>query len=249
MKKIPLIIKPNWPDFKGLKAFSTTRQGGISEGPYASLNLGTHVNDNPLHVQSNREDIAKTLDFPSSPCWLEQVHGTRVIDDNFSPNDNKADAMISKTKGKVLVVMTADCLPVLLYAPKTEEIAVIHAGWRSLAGGIVEKTRRQFQSEAASIYAWLGPCIGPNHFEVGPEVLEAFKQIDVDAEKAFIATDNKWLANLQLLARHQLLKQGISNIYADNSCTFQSSERFFSYRRDKTTGRMASFIWLCGPKK
>lgn len=238
------LIQANWPKVPGLHAISTTRTGGISMPPYHSLNMGQYIPDDKNAIHTNRERVAKHCEFPSTPCYLKQVHGTRVLDDNFNPEDNEADAMVSFQKNRVLAILTADCLPILLYGKTHHDIAAIHSGWRSLAGGIIEQTIKKLKSPAQSLMAWLGPCIGPNAFEVGDDVREAFKKIDITYESAFTPHGDKWLANLPLLARHQLESHGISSIYSDNSCTFTEKERFFSYRRDKTTGRMASFIWL-----
>lgn len=240
---IPL-IHPNWPAPSTIKAFSTTRLGGVSKAPYSSLNLGHYTDDSDEDVILNHKKLAAACDFPSSPCWLKQVHGARVLDDSYQRSDNIADAMISQTLNRVLVVMSADCLPILLYGSEYTEVAAIHGGWRSLSQEIVTHTLSHFKSDPSSIMAWLGPCIGPTAFEVGEEVIQAFSDIDSKHTQAFKKQGQRWLGDLQLLATNQLIKMDIKQIYRDNSCTFNDKERFFSYRRDKTTGRMATFIWL-----
>lgn len=240
---IPLIT-PSWPAPPTVNAFSTTRIGGFSNAPYDSLNLGVSSHDDLDTVNLNRQTLINARYLPSDPCWLTQVHETRVLNDEYDPCDNRADGIVSRTPGRVCVVMTADCLPILLYGAEHHEVAAIHSGWRSLAKGIVPNTLSQLRSHPDSIMVWLGPCIGPTSFEVGDEVREEFSTIDDKYEAAFTRHGMKWLADLKQLAIHQLQAQGVTAIYRDNSCTFNDKERFFSYRRDKTTGRMGSFIWL-----
>lgn len=242
------LIKPNWPAPPYVKAFSTTRLGGVSPPPYDSLNLGEFTEETEQNIHSNRRLLYDTCDFQTEPCWLQQVHGTMVFDDVYDANHNQADAMITRTPHRICVVLTADCLPILLYGDTYCEVAAIHAGWRSLAGGIIKNTLSCFKTESKACMAWLGPCIGPSAFEVGEEVKTAFSLIDKDHESGFISHGQKWLADLQQLAINQLVTLGLTQIHRDKSCTFSEKNRFFSYRRDKTTGRMGSFIWLCDDK-
>lgn len=238
------LIYPNWSLPKSVNACSTTRAGGKSVPPYDSLNLGNHVNDDDNIVLKNRASLRNLCQLPSDPCWLEQVHGARVVNNLFDPTNNEADAIISRIKHQVLVIMTADCLPILLADKNGKEVAAIHAGWRSLSAGIIENTLQGMQTTRDDVCAWLGPCIGPHHFQVGKEVLQAFESIDENAHNAFEKDGEKYLANLQLLASNQLTKFGVKQIFQDKSCTFSNEMRFFSYRRDQSTGRMASLIWL-----
>ncbi len=242
-------IIPNWPAPNHVKALFTTRQGGFSSGgnqQYASFNLGTHVNDDLLHVEQNRTQLRRFL--PSEPKWLEQVHGISSIwVDEKTTSIIPADAAMTKQRGIVCAVMVADCLPILLCDRIGTVVAVIHAGWRGLAGGIIEQTVTAMHVNHNDLIAWLGPAIGPDHFEVGTEVYDAFVQQDKQAEQAFVLTDSvkkKWLADIFLLARQRLLRAGITQIDGGGICTYCDSARFFSYRRDGETGRMAALIWL-----
>lgn len=235
-------IIPEWPAPPGVHAFQTPRCGGFSGPPYDSLNLGDHVGDDPVTVERNRSLLNAWL--PSEPVWLEQVHGTQVIIAETAGCRPVADACISRRKNSVCVVMTADCLPVLLCDETGSAVGVAHAGWRGLVGGVIEATVGAMEMPGKSLMAWLGPAIGPQAFEVGGEVREAFLRHDPSAQAAFIQTADKYLADLTLLARHRLGALGIQRIYGGDFCTYTDRERFFSYRRDGKTGRMGSFIWL-----
>ena len=183
--------------------------------------------------------------LPSKPVWLEQVHGTAVLRLTGEPYASKrADASYSNTPGTVCAVMTADCLPVLFCNRAGTEVAAAHAGWRGLCAGVLEETVACFADSADNIIAWLGPAIGPQAFEVGPEVRDAFMAHDAQAQSAFLPAGDKYMADIYQLARQRLTRVGISQIYGGDRCTFTENGDFFSYRRDKTTGRMASFIWL-----
>ena len=233
-------IWPDWPAPVHVHAASTTRAGGISEGPYASLNLGTHVGDDPGAVQQNRTILKDALNFPAEPLWLEQVHGNEVL----GKHGDCADARVVGA-GEVAVVMTADCLPVLFTDLAGSEVAAAHAGWRGLEAGILEHTVQAMQAEPLEIIAWLGPAIGPDAFEVGDEVREAFLQHDLNAAEAFRPSPaGRWLADIYLLARQRLASVGVKQVYGGGLCTYSDKERFFSFRRDRETGRMASLIWI-----
>ncbi len=214
--------------------------------PYNSLNLGTHVGDDPAAVEMNRARLGSVL--PGEPAWLNQVHGTAVVDAAACAGvpDADADAAVSCSSGVVCSVMTADCLPLLLCDRAGTVVAAVHAGWRGLHGGVVEAGVAAMKVAPSEILAWLGPAIGQQAFEVGSEVRAAFMAVDRQAEAAFrpAETPAKWLADLYLLARQRLAVLGVSGIYGGDRCTFSEPDCFFSYRRDGATGRMASLIWL-----
>ncbi|CAI1910653.1 Laccase domain protein yfiH [Serratia quinivorans] len=239
------LILPDWPLPAGVKACSTTRYGGVSLPPYDSLNLGTHVGDEAQAVGVNRQRLVEGADLPQMPVWLEQVHGTRVVRlDGQTPADLQADAVYSNVPGQVCAVMTADCLPVLFCSQAGDEVAAAHAGWRGLCNGVLEQTLAAFTAEPGRISAWLGPAIGPQQFEVGPEVRAAFIAVDDAAAAAFTPQGDKFLADIYLLARQRLQRAGIHAIYGGDRCTVSEISYFFSYRRDGITGRLASLIWL-----
>lgn len=237
------LIFPDWPAPPNVRAMQTTRLGGISESPYNSLNLGDHVGDDPMRVAANRQRLNQWL--PNEPVWLHQVHGTAVVQAEQASCLPQADATVASTANAVCVVMTADCLPLLLCDRAGSKVAAVHAGWRGLHAGVIEAALAQMNVPPADLMVWLGPAIGPQAFEVGPEVRAAFVGHDTEAERAFEpAGAGKWLANLYLLARQRLQVMGISAIYGGDLCTYTDAQRFFSYRRDGVTGRMASMIWL-----
>lgn len=247
----PRFIIPGWPAPAGVRAVSTTRQGGISAAPYNSFNLGGHVGDEPQCVQGNRRLLRETLQLPAEPAWLEQVHGIDVADVSLlkQPVPCAADASISTASGTVCVVMTADCLPVLMCDRAGRGVAAAHAGWRGLAAGVIEATAqrlcRQLACHADELLVWLGPAIGPQAFEVGPEVRDTFIAIDPANEQAFVANrPGHWLVDIYLLARQALQRAGIGAVYGGDHCTYSEEADFFSFRRNPTTGRMASLIWL-----
>jgi len=233
-------IRPDWPVPAHVHAASTIRAGGVSEGSYASLNLGTHVGDDPAAVRQNRGILKDALRLPAEPLWLEQVHGNEVLGEH----GDCADARVV-CSGQVAVVMTADCLPVLFTDLAGTQVAAAHAGWRGLEAGILENTVLTMQAEPPEIMAWLGPAIGPDAFEVGDEVHEAFVQHDTNAANAFRPSlAGRWLADIYLLARQRLASIGVRQVYGGGLCTYSDEERFFSFRRDRETGRMASLIWI-----
>ncbi|BEV08279.1 peptidoglycan editing factor PgeF [Methylophilus sp. DW102] len=241
MADLPVIL-PDWPAPACVKALQTTRLGGVSQGSYASLNLGDHVKDLPQHVAANRQLLSPYL--PSEPVWLNQVHGVRVIDAALSSCLESADASFSTRKQVVCVTMTADCLPVLLCDQAGSVVAAVHAGWRSLCDGVIEATVKAMPVEPARLMAWLGPAIGPQAFEVGSEVRAQFMAQDAQAEHAFQAHGEKWLGDLYSIARQRLSRLGVTQVYGGGRCTYREAETFFSFRRDGDTGRMASLIWL-----
>jgi polyphenol oxidase len=227
-----------------VSAFCTTREGGVSKGNFAFLNLAEHVQDDPEAVVKNRQLLKQQLALPDEPQWLQQTHSINVIDLDSS-SSRKGDAAFSSTPGRIAVVMTADCLPVLFCNTAGSEVAAAHAGWRGLLNGILEKTVASMCSRNQQIMAWLGPAIGPAQFEVGSEVRDLF--IEQDAESASCFSQNRpghYLADLYSLARTRLHKAGVSLISGGEFCTFSERERFFSYRRENLTGRQASLIYI-----
>lgn len=242
------LIVPDWPAPANVHAFVTTRAGGVSAGPYASLNLGDHVGDDPAAVAENRRRLGPHL--PAAPVWLRQVHGIRCRDAQVlsSAGDTppaEADAAFARAPGIVCAVLTADCLPVLLCDDAGGVVAAAHAGWRGLAAGVLESTVAAMEASGENLMAWLGPAIGPDNFEVGGEVRAAFVAHDPVATAAFIPhTPGKWLCDIYLLARQRLATLGIRRVTGADFCTANDQQHFYSYRRDGITGRMASLIWL-----
>ena len=238
------LIIPDWPAPANVKALQTTRAGGISKPPYDSLNLGMHVGDAPLDVAANRQRLNRYV--PTEPVWLNQVHGIEVVDASTASCVPDADAAFARTRHTVCAVMTADCLPVLLCDQAGTIVAAAHAGWRSLLDGVIEATVQAMNKPGNALLAWLGPAIGPDAFEVGDEVRAAFIERDAKAEQAFkpAASSGKWLGDIFLLGRQRLSNVGVTAVYGGGLCTYHDAGRFFSFRRDKATGRMASLIWL-----
>jgi YfiH family protein len=236
-------IIPDWPAPENVRTLQTTRLGGVSVAPYASFNLGDHVGDAPQAVAQNRQLLASLM--PSEPVWLQQVHGTVVADAGSASCLVQADASVARHRGAVCVVMTADCLPVLLCDEDGTVVAAAHAGWKGLAAGVIESTVQAMGIEPHKLMAWLGPAISQRAFEVGDDVRNLFITQHAQAAEAFLPGINgKWLADIYLLAQQRLHTLGISRVYGGEHCTYSDSARFFSYRRDGVTGRMATFIWL-----
>ncbi|MDT8991787.1 peptidoglycan editing factor PgeF [Curvibacter sp. APW13] len=257
------ILRPQWPVPANVRAVFTTRQGGCSPAPYESLNLGTHVGDDPAAVAANRTALRQWVGL--APNYLEQVHGTAVLELveplNLVPC---ADGSASAAAGVVCTVMVADCLPILLSDSRGRWVAALHAGWRGLLGtagvGVVEQgvaafstffqaeSRHDAAYQASELIAWLGPCIGPAAFEVGDEVRAAFVASDAGAAACFVAHHGKWLSDLPALARRRLAACGVTRVYGNDGslpwCTVSNPGRFFSHRRDRVSGRMAACIWL-----
>ena len=246
MSDIPGFVVPDWPVADNVRALVTTRRGGVSKFPYAALNLANHVGDKADLVEENRRRITEQFKLPSPPAWLQQVHGVQVhtlVEPLFNPIE--ADASITAQQGLVCAVMTADCLPLLLSDRAGRKVAAIHAGWRGLCAGIIEKTIQAMQLPVDQLLVWLGPAIGPRAFEVGADVREAFVAQDPAAEEAFVQRDEShWLADIYLLARQRLRRLGVEAVFGGDFCTYEQEALFYSYRRDGITGRMASLIWL-----
>lgn len=236
-------IVPEWPAPAGVGALSTVRDGGMSSGPWRSLNLGDHVGDDPACVAANRARLRAEL--PAEPVWLRQVHGTRCVVADEVAVGIEADAAITRRRGVVCAVLTADCLPVLLCDDAGSVVGVAHAGWRGLAAGVIEATVQAMAVPGDRLMAWLGPGIGPLAFEVGADVHAAFVDADPGAASAFVGHDNgKWLCDIAALAARRLAALGVRRITKADFCTAREPARFFSYRRDGVCGRMASLVWL-----
>ncbi|AUI65425.1 MULTISPECIES: peptidoglycan editing factor PgeF [Glaesserella] len=239
-------ILPNWsvPDF--VHAFTTTREGGVSQAPFDSFNLGDHVSDDPKSVQANREILHEQGNLPHFPIYLTQTHSTRVIRLPYAGDNLEADAVYTNQANQVCLVMTADCLPALFCSKDGREVAAAHAGWRGLCDGVLEATVAEFECDPADISVWLGPAIGPTAFQVGEDVIEQFAAVDPQAREAFVPDElinGKFLGDLYQIARQRLNKLGITDISGGDYCTYCDAEQFFSYRRDNVTGRMATLIW------
>ncbi|HEX4944885.1 MAG TPA: peptidoglycan editing factor PgeF [Usitatibacteraceae bacterium] len=238
-------IVPDWPAPARVRAFVTTRAGGVSEGEYGSLNLGMKSGDDPARVAANR--LAVRAHLPSSPHWLAQVHGNTAADLDMAGASGMtvADAAATSVAGRVAVVLTADCLPVFLCREDGSRVAVAHAGWRGLAAGVLENAVIALGGEASRVLAWLGPAIGPAAFEVGPEVREAFVSAHGEDASAFTRRgEHKFMADLYALARLRLARAGVGGVSGGGFCTWTESRRFFSYRRVRESGRMGAFIWI-----
>ncbi|MDO8331420.1 MAG: peptidoglycan editing factor PgeF [Fluviicoccus sp.] len=247
------LILPDWPAPANVRAVVTTRQGGVSQAPYDSFNLAFHVGDEAPAVVDNRRQLFTRLN-DIAPCgppqWLQQVHGTEVVDAFSEPKKRaqlvpEADAVTTTQRGLPCVVMTADCLPVFFCNETGTRVAVAHAGWRGLCHGVLENTLAKFESPA-EVLCWLGPAIGPDAFEVGEDVRQAFLAVDPSAASAFDATaqPGKYLADIYELARQRLTRAGVGMVSGGGLCTYTDAARFYSYRRNSQTGRMASVIWL-----
>ncbi len=236
-------IYPDWPAPSRVKSLVSTRLGGSSTGVYASLNLGEHVGDDAIEVAQNRTILREML--PSEPVWLNQVHGNTVAYADHVRERVQADAAVAWRRKTVCAVLTADCLPVLLCDDEGSVVAAVHAGWRGLLAGILEQTVSTMRQPPARLMAWLGPAIAQDHYEVGHEVRQAFVNDLPQTAAAFRGHGSgKWLADMYWLARLHLQRAGVTRIFGGDLDTFADQERFYSYRRDGVTGRMASLIWL-----
>jgi hypothetical protein len=243
-------LVPDWPAPPPVHALCTTRQGGVSGGNYQSLNLGAHVGDAPGGVEANRARLHEAIG--ARPVFLEQVHGTQVLAlDAATPDGSRADGCTTTDRGVACTIMVADCLPVLFTDAAGRRVAAAHAGWRGLAAGVLEKTLEAFgpEADARGLMAWLGPCIGPDAFEVGAEVKAAFETGAPDAAQCFVpaAAPGKWMADLAGLARQRLRRAGVMQLHGNDSsegwCTLHNPLLFFSHRRDRVSGRLAACIW------
>jgi YfiH family protein len=261
-------ILPDWPAPNWVRAITTTREGGISQGSFASLNLAAHVKDNPISVAQNRLTLSQEYNFMYEPLWLHQTHSSSVVQVKtphpnplpqgerghegikFAEHGIDADGAWTQLTGVPCVVLTGDCLPLLLCDSQGTLVAAIHCGWKGILGGIIEQSLKEIGLHAqGEILAWLGPAIGPQAFEVGNDVRDLFISQDLQASHAFKPIDKpgKWLADIYLLAKQRLQKVGVRSIYGGEYCTYTDQDRFYSYRRDGETGRMATLIWLALP--
>jgi len=238
-------INPDWPAPARVRALTTTRIGGCSRGPYASLNLGDHVGDDPSAVEQNRALLLRELGLPAPPLWLEQVHGCDVARVGDGLEGCKADAAVTREPGRVCAVLTADCLPLLLCDRAGSRVAAVHAGWRGLLGGVIEAALDALELPGEELLCWLGPAIGPDTFEVGEEVRAAFIERDLASGAAFRPSSaGRWLADIYTLAQQRLATRGVRQVSGGDHCTLSDPGRFYSFRRDGVTGRMASLIWI-----
>lgn len=262
-RNVPMTwLTPDWPAPATVRALSTLRTGGVSGPPYASLNLGGHVGDDHSAVQRNRCALRDAAGLPAEPEWLAQVHGTHVIDLDSGapagPGPSPADAAVTRQPGRVCAILTADCLPVLLAAAAGDGVGAAHAGWRGLAAGVIEATVAALGTPPRQLLAWLGPAIGPRHFEVGAEVRAEFLRCagasaaeDTAADDAAFVPNarGRYMADLYALARRRLLRLGVERIYGGEECTYADNARYYSHRRDGRTGRQATLIWLEKPSR
>jgi YfiH family protein len=238
----------DWPLHQLVGTIQTTRLGGKSIPPYSSLNLGFHVGDKHETVLANHQLLNEFVPRPA--FWLDQIHSSEIIEVTHRVTElslqqrPKADALFTRLKNQPLAIMTADCLPILLASKDGQEVAAIHGGWRPLAGGIISKTIAKFSTPKSNLVAWLGPAIGPSAFEVGEDVIDAFTSVNPSHKDDFIEQENKkYLANIFSIAKRQLSDLGIAHIYSEYECTYTLPEKYFSYRRDAQTGRLATLIW------
>jgi YfiH family protein len=240
----PSWLDIDWPAPPGVRVLSTFRGGGASAAPYASLNLGDHVGDDREAVADNRRALIAAAGLPAEPVWLKQVHGVSVADLDAPGPYACADAAMTRRPKRVCAILTADCLPVVFATESGDAIAAAHAGWRGLSAGVIEATVRAMEVPPQRLIAWLGPAIGPQHFEVGAEVRAAFLKDDPKDVDAFEPNSRgRFMAHLALLARRRLSRLGIRRIHGGGECTYTRGDRYFSHRRDGITGRQGTFIW------
>lgn len=244
-------LPADWPASRTVHAFATLRHGlGVSQAPFDAFNLGPRCGDDADAVEENRRLLAREANLPAAPRWLRQVHGSGVVTfdaDTDHELEPEADAAVTRAPGTVLAILTADCLPVVFAAKDGSEVAVAHAGWRGLAGGVLEATMAAMRTPAAGVIAWLGPAAGPHHYEIGVEVYDAFVSQDWQAGSAFVSTRPlHWHVDLYALARRRLQRAGLApaDVFGGGLCTISDPRRFFSHRRDQRTGRMATLAWI-----
>lgn len=247
-------LEAGWPPPPGVRALTTLRHGfGVSQAPFDAFNLGTRCGDDPVAVAENRRQLDAALALPSAPCWLRQVHGVEVVrfarpslcGKGGEREEPEADAAVTVEPGTVLVILTADCLPVVLAAKDGSEVAAAHAGWRGLCAGVLEATVAAMRTPPERLVAWLGPAAGPQAYEIGEEVFDAFTACDARARMAFLPTRRgHWKVDLYTLARQRLLDAGVFNVHGGQLCTISDTARFFSHRRDGQSGRIATLVWM-----
>jgi YfiH family protein len=238
-------IRPDWPAKPRVHALTTMRNGGYSSGRYASFNLAAHTGDDADAVALNRRLLKDRMQLPSEPLWLSQMHGKHLLRVESVGGIVEADGSWSTIAGTVCAVLTADCLPMLFCDSAGSRVAAVHAGWRGLHRGIISAAVETLSVPARDLLVWLGPAIGADAFEVGQEVYDSFVRINPANSTAFRPRDDPhWLCDIYALARIELQALGVESVYGGNFCTSSDAERFYSYRRDGITGRMASLIWL-----
>lgn len=244
-KLSPGYLLPDWPAPANVHALTTLRYGGYSSGPYTSFNLALHTGDEPLAVQKNRELLRSYFELPAEPIWLQQVHSNCLVEAGSTVINTQADGCWSRTPGCVCAVMTADCLPVLICDRSGAKVAAAHAGWRGLYAGVITNAVTVLQADPAELMVWLGPAIGPLAFEVGLDVMELFTIKHHTNKSAFRPVDaTHWLCDIYQLAKIELAALGVTAVHGGDQCSYADEQRFYSYRRDGITGRMASVIWL-----
>jgi len=240
---------PDWPVPENVKALTTQRGGGVSKSPWDSMNLGwaESCGDDPSDINHNRAALRETLQLKSEPIWMQQVHGVDcfVLESNDAVSIPCADAATTQCEGRAIAVLTADCLPVFLSSEAGDEVAVIHAGWRGLLAGVIQNTVKKMHASPENIVACFGPAIGPDAFEIGAEVRDAFIKKTCFSAKSFKPVkEHKYLADIYRLARQALADAGVDSVFGGEQCTYHQEQHYFSYRRDGVTGRMASLIWI-----
>ncbi len=243
----PALILPDWPAPAGVRAAFSLRSGGVSSPPFDSCNIAAHVGDEPGAVAENRRRVRERLELPAEPAWLTQVHGSRVADLDAESSGGSlapADGAVTRMPGRVCAIQVADCMPVLFASADGAAIGAAHAGWRGLAGGVLEAVVAAMQAPPDGLLAWLGPAIGQTHFEVGDEVRAAFLAADPGAGAAFTANPRgRWQCDLYGLAKRRLAALGVTRVHGGGWCTYADAGNFFSYRREGRCGRMAALIW------
>lgn len=239
-----MLFIPKWKVPQSIKAICTTRIGGYSKPPYDSFNLATHVGDDLNAVENNRTLLKSTLNLNQSPYWLNQVHSNRIAKSSEYYANIKADALYANEKEHICLILTADCLPILLCDKKGLEVAAVHVGWRGLANNIIENTLTKFSCNNSQLTAWLGPCISQTYFSVDKNVYMQLIRNKYDEPAVVKAPKNKYHISLQMLASIRLQESGVNHISIDKRCTYENQDLFYSYRREQTTGRIASMIWL-----
>ena len=241
------VFAPQWSAPPKIRACCTTRRGGESRTPFDRFNLSLGVGDDPASVAENRSRLAARLHLLEEPVWMRQVHGARVLESESAPSDPVGDACIARSPERPCAVLSADCLPVLLCAASGTIVAAAHAGWRGLAAGVIENTVAGMRTRPAELLAWLGPAIGASAYEVGPEVRGAFVRRHREDADAFVPSGpGRWTADLARLARARLRRCGVSAVHGGDLCTHSDPGRFYSFRRDGRTGRIATLIWITG---
>ena len=239
-------VTPNWPVDSRVRALTTTREGGVSRGIYSSLNLSRQVGDDVAAVIRNQQICLTTHRLPHTPRWLRQVHGTRAIDvgNLKSSVDIEADAAYTNAPDRVCAILTADCLPIVLCDDKFQEVAAVHAGWRGLLHGVLQSTLSKFSAPCTRLLAWIGPGISRSAYRVDPAFRQRFLEDCPGVDQAFWCNSGQWHADLYAIAESRLRAGGVTNVSRYQGCTFAEAERFYSYRRDGVTGRMATFVWI-----